>query len=535
MVLLPVGAARSDPVPAGEVSGTWTLSGSPYLVEGEIEVPLGQTLVIEPGVEVRFLDHYSLTVRGCLMAVGTAADTILFHAAQPSTGWHSLRFLDTYTYAQPASEVRYCRIQDGKASGSCPDNSGGAIYLGHATAVIANCLIRGNEATYGAGSWGGGAIACDYSTQVTIERNTIADNYSGHDGGGIYCYWAAPDIYDNVFTGNSAVRGAAIACFVNSAADIRGNVFDGNDGEALYLSGAAAWVVNNRFAGNTRAIHTYLYAPKIIGNLIVGHATSTGAGIWLEGSSPQITNNTIADNLATSQGGGIYASQVVSGATFPSNPVLVDNLLWGNVAPTGPQYSGGTGCSATLSYSDVEDLAGAGLAGTVVLGDGNLDAPPEWTGSGDDPYAVCLTSPCRNAGAIDASGLNLPAVDLAGNVRVLEDRVDVGAYECPAGVGVPGDVPAPLARLLPCHPNPFNPRTTLGFWLDAAQPVRLDVLDLAGRRVATIWDGPAPAGVTEVGWSGVDAGGRALPSGAYLGRLRTATGTVATTRLMLVR
>ena len=35
----PVLAASS--VPGGEVSGTWTLAGSPYLIDGDIIVPAG--------------------------------------------------------------------------------------------------------------------------------------------------------------------------------------------------------------------------------------------------------------------------------------------------------------------------------------------------------------------------------------------------------------------------------------------------------------------------------------------------------------
>jgi hypothetical protein len=34
--------------------GPWTLVGSPYIVVGEVTVPAGQTLTIEPGVQVRF-------------------------------------------------------------------------------------------------------------------------------------------------------------------------------------------------------------------------------------------------------------------------------------------------------------------------------------------------------------------------------------------------------------------------------------------------------------------------------------------------
>ena len=44
----------STVVPPGEVSGTWSVAGSPYVVQGDVEIPAGDTLVIEPGVTVQF-------------------------------------------------------------------------------------------------------------------------------------------------------------------------------------------------------------------------------------------------------------------------------------------------------------------------------------------------------------------------------------------------------------------------------------------------------------------------------------------------
>ncbi len=534
-ILVAASASLADVVPAGQISGSWTVAGSPYLIDGEIEVPPGASLAIEPGVEVRFRGHYALNVRGALFAIGAPGDTILFHAQNPATGWHSLRFLDTATSGQPVSEVRYCRIQDGLATGSCPDNSGGGIYLYHATAVIADCLITGNRAIYGQATWGGGGIYCDFSSAVTIERNTIVGNVTDHDGGGIYCSWSAPIIRENLLCANSAIRGAGIACFLWSAADIRANTIAANFGEALYLSGSAAWVVNNRIADNDGpGIHCRLAAPKIIGNLVTGNAAVAGAGILLEGSSPPLVNNTVADNAAGSQGGGVAAMPAYGSVTTYSQPVLTNTILWQNTGTTGPQLLVGTGCTATLQYCDVQELSGIGVAGAVTIGEGNQDAMPGWAGGDEHPYCICADSPLRDAGTPDVSGLNLPTEDLAGHDRLQGGRVDIGAYEYTFGVAVPEASAPALVRLLPSRPNPFNPRTTVTFWLDAAQVVRLEIVDLVGRRVVTLWDGPAPAGAHEVSWHGGDATGRPVSSGTYVARLRAGSGT-ASTRLMLVR
>jgi len=45
-----------------EVSGNWTLIGSPYMVQGKIIIPKGKTLVISPGVIVEFSSSTDTTL-----------------------------------------------------------------------------------------------------------------------------------------------------------------------------------------------------------------------------------------------------------------------------------------------------------------------------------------------------------------------------------------------------------------------------------------------------------------------------------------
>lgn len=90
------------------------------------------------------------------------------------------------------------------------------------------------------------------------------------------------------------------------------------------------------------------------------------------------------------------------------------------------------------------------------------------------------------------------------------------------------------AVLRPCHPNPFNPATTIRFELPYAGPVRLEVFDVAGRLVRTLFGASLPQGSHEVVWDGRDNAGREVGSATYLARLEFGA-TVEVVRMGLIR
>jgi subtilisin family serine protease len=73
----------------------------------------------------------------------------------------------------------------------------------------------------------------------------------------------------------------------------------------------------------------------------------------------------------------------------------------------------------------------------------------------------------------------------------------------------------------------------ISFTLAAPGPARVDLFDVAGRKVAVLYAGLAGAGRTTVAWSGRDSGGGALRQGAYFARL-TAGGTRQARRIVLL-
>ena len=100
------------------------------------------------------------------------------------------------------------------------------------------------------------------------------------------------------------------------------------------------------------------------------------------------------------------------------------------------------------------------------------------------------------------------------------------------GMAGPAALPEGFS-LGPNYPNPFNPSTLIPYQLPSPAPVRLEVFNLLGQRIATLVEEVQPAGFHHARWDGTDAAGRAAGAGVYLYRLQSGP-RVATGRMVLV-
>jgi len=116
-----------------------------------------------------------------------------------------------------------------------------------------------------------------------------------------------------------------------------------------------------------------------------------------------------------------------------------------------------------------------------------------------------------------------------------------GAYIDTQGLGI-GDgngggqaLPKAL-ELSQNYPNPFNPSTTLKYSIPEgkARPVSLEVYDVRGRRVKTLFDGERAPGNYVCHWDGKDDRGARLGAGIYLARLRSG-GDLLVRKMSLVK
>ena len=72
--------------------------------------------------------------------------------------------------------------------------------------------------------------------------------------------------------------------------------------------------------------------------------------------------------------------------------------------------------------------------------------------------------------------------------------------------------------------NPLRASGRIAWEQPAAAYARLDLLDVTGRRIRRLMDGPAAAGTQMAAWDGRDAGGRQVGAGVYFLRLQVGLG-----------
>ncbi len=122
----------------------WENAGLPYEILGTgFTVATGDTLVIEPGVTMRFVTNSTLYVAGRLIAAGTPEEPIIFSATSPTPGfWAGLNIIGTFS--NPATAVLSHAIIEYGGSGP----SGGNLRVENARAIVEYCRIQ-HSAAYG--------------------------------------------------------------------------------------------------------------------------------------------------------------------------------------------------------------------------------------------------------------------------------------------------------------------------------------------------------------------------------------------------
>lgn len=245
---------------AGVISGVFTRAGHPYYINGELIVPNGQTLTIEPGVWLKFTDRYLMHIKGRIVAAGNDENTgeIVFTAVNPDRRWGHLMMVDIQQ-TNGQSQLTHCIFENGYANVLNDYIGSGAIFIANSDNIlIDHCIFRNNEA----------------SLNIGLRPN----------GGAIGLRNSSPAISNSVFYNNRARYGGAIDCDMNSSPTISRCVFYNNTG---YICSGA--ILINKESN-----------PTLINNTIAHNISHHfGGGLLVsENSHPELINNILWGNIA---------------------------------------------------------------------------------------------------------------------------------------------------------------------------------------------------------------------------------------------
>ena len=102
--------------------------------------------------------------------------------------------------------------------------------------------------------------------------------------------------------------------------------------------------------------------------------------------------------------------------------------------------------------------------------------------------------------------------------------------------GEPGNNTPSIAKLelYSNYPNPFNPSTTISFSVPQTSPfVTLEIFNIKGQKVKTLYSGKAEEGKHTVIWEGKDTNDKLVNSGIYFYKLETADNELTKKMLLL--
>ena len=290
------------------------------------------------------------------------------------------------------------------------------------------------------GRFGGGVSAL--SASLTVTNTLVQNSFATRDGGGIDTQSSAVTITHSTITNNRNINptnngvGGGITNLDNSSFTMAGSVVSNNTLTST-LGGAGGGLYVSGFSGG---------AAVIVSSVITGNSASPnnagtdGGGVYYVGSDPlTIINTVVANNTASDKGGGIYDAATGTLA-------LTNVTVSGNSAPGGGGglYRTAAGGIANLQNALLAGNAGGDCtrAGGTVNAQHSLikDALTCINGtntsnlSGDPALNADLTLSSASR-AINAGDNALIPVgvttDLAGNARIQQSIVDMGAYESP--------------------------------------------------------------------------------------------------------
>lgn len=515
----------------------------PYYLNGTLTVGLGATLSIQPGVQVKIYNG-SIVVQRAITAVGrTQPESLVVFTSYRDDFYGGDSNNDGSLTAPAPSDWYYVTI-DGTAIDP--------------QVVFKNCVFR-----YGGSGTTNGALRC-VNSSPTVDSTLFAYNHVGISvEGSSNPVVHGCSVYGNTYYGINNTGGAFC---VNAEGNWWGAASGPNDASAtadlcaLGTNAGTGDIVSNN-------VDYVPFATSGIQNPLLGDVSLNGQVLAYDASLVlQYTVAAIGLNPLQLLVGNVSGAAGVT--AFDASLIL---QYVAGVIKAFPAAS--TGAQRAADVVAAREFARR-AQGTfeVALGEPRRDRD-EWlvpvTVTGDAPVwsvelrlegvdAATLAGVTaadgdrvlRAIGAADGAALAaLAALEplVQGEVAVLRFPAGTGEFRVPGlafarvnEVVVPLDARPEAPRLSFLgrpSPNPARDAAVLRFAVapsDAGVHARVRVMDIAGRAVRSLRDGPLAAGEHVLTWDLAADDGRAVPAGLYFVRA-SLHGSVYTQRLIVVR
>jgi len=468
---------------SGIMTGILLVEDSPYLMVGDVIVPEGDCLTIEPGVEIYARRHYepdglfSIKVYGQILAEGTVEDTIVLASAEenPSDGdWGGILLVNC---REDTSRLSFCKIYNSQYGGMKADSS-------------INLIINNNAFEYNYYS-----IIISNFSQATIQANRFYNNshYS------IEIKKSIADISENI-------------------------IYDSTGFSHILFWDYSSGVIHNNLINRSLSIDTYSN-PLVCGNIIQNAGISISNhsepllinnviynasyyGINLTNSTPHIYNNIITECAAEGIDLDWYSG------FQPDTFDIKYNNIWTNTGGNFVDFPAYLGNLATINANGDSCDIFFNISENPLFEDG-------------EPFSFILqdSSPCIDAGNPDTSYYDTedpanPGFALyPAKGTIINDMGRYGGHGTSFWTEVDhGDnifTPKSIT-LRQNYPNPFNSATRIEFYLPRRAYVELTIYNILGKEVISLWDGKLEAGEFSFVWDASNAA-----SGVYFASLKT--------------
>ena len=302
--------------------------------------------------------------------------------------------------------------------------------------------------------------------------------------------------------GGDLILGAGRIFFRSDVQINNGGMIDAGSGTIEFQGNVSANSGSSFVPGTSTVIFNGAGDQSVSGNLQFSDLIVETAGVLTFGGDISVTGSVFLSEQSTvivESGSSFQVSGSISGSGKFINenalPVQMSSLV-ASVAEA----------DIILNWRTATELNNAGffVERRTVMGDGIV--APMFRRLGFVPGSGTSTSP-RDYTFADRS---LAAGRYVYRISPIDRD---GTLQRSSEVEVALEVPS-RSDLQANYPNPFNPSTVISFRVAEAGPIRLSVVDLAGREIALLLDDVRPAGSHSVSWN---AAGN--PSGTYYARM----------------